>query len=42
MEEQLYCLIVQINALDTDSESVDLNSVSMEERQQCAKLIGYL
>jgi len=40
MQEELYFLIDQMNALDTDVDS--LNSVSLEERRQCAKLIAGL
>jgi len=38
--ERLYFVIDQLNALDTGSESLD--SVSVQERQQCAKLIAIL
>jgi hypothetical protein len=38
MGGQLYFLIDQMNALDTDPDS--LNSVSIDERQQCAKFIA--
>ena len=40
MGEALYFLIDDVNAHDTDPESLD--SVSIEERQQCARLVAGL